>query len=263
MQGDEFVRRDDLSGTAIAELSYIKFRGTRSAMAIFKQFFHESCSALSYLIADPVTREAAVIDPVAGYEEVFLLLVRQRGLTLRYVFETHLHDDHLSAAPKIREVTGARLATHESAGVHCCDRLLRDQDLIYLGEECIQVLHTPGHTPCSVSLLFQDRLFSGDTLSIGYIEPLTSKGASAEALYDSVHSGLYRLPGETLLYPAHDRQQHLVSCIKQEKLWNRDLPALASREEFLQKVSVVTAGKSERYEMRNKTCGADILATEI
>lgn len=221
---------------------------------IFKQFYSEPYAALSYLLADPVTREAAIIDPVAGQEDAILLITRQWGLTLRYLLETHLHDDYPSAVPKLKKITGAQLAIHEAAGMDCSDRRLRDGDTIYIGEEVVEVLHTPGHTPCSVTYKFQDRLFTGDTLGIGCIGSLTGEGADAEMLYDSIRSRLYCLPGEMLVYPAHNRNGHRVSCIKQEKLWNRDLSATTKRGEFLQRILARSDTSEKNYAQFNRRC---------
>ena len=200
-------------------------------MIIFRQFFNDAYGALSYLLADPITRDAALIDPVDGQQEIYLGVIKQLGLTLRYLLETHTHDDHPSASPLLRESTQARLAMHEATPVSCCNQRLRDHDLIYLGEEWLEVLHTPGHTPCSITLRFQDRLFTGDTLGIGWVGYVQGK-SNAEKLYDSIHDCLYRLPEETLVYPAHDQNGYRVSCISQEKLSNRDLPDVCTRAVF-------------------------------
>lgn len=229
---------------------------------IFKQFYCEPYAALSYLLADPVTREAAIIDPVAGQEEAILLITRQWGLTLRYLLETHLHDDHPSAIPLLKKTTGAQVAVHEAAGVACCDRQLRNADTIYIGEECVEVLHTPGHTPCSVTYRFQDRLFTGDTLGIGCIGAVGGENADAAALFDSIRSRLYTLPGETLVYPAHDRGGHRVSCIKQEKLWNRDLSGTTDRDVFLKQVSNLVEPAQQEFTQYNQRCEAVPLVLE-
>jgi glyoxylase-like metal-dependent hydrolase (beta-lactamase superfamily II) len=202
-------------------------------MTLFRQLHHQRFNTLSYLVADPLSREAAVIDAVEGQEEAFLALLRQLGLRLRYLLETHLHDDHLSAAPRLRKLTGARIAIHESARVACCDQLLRDGDCLYVGEEALEVLHTPGHTPCSVTISFRDRLFTGDTLGIGWVGPMAAPGADPGGLYSSVHGRLYSLPDEMLVYPGHDFRSLRVSSIGQEKTTNADLPLARSRTGFL------------------------------
>lgn len=245
------------AGTAVALYRTIKASTGRYdtsgvAEMIFKQFYCEPYAALSYLLADPVTREAAIIDPVAGQEEAILLITRQWGLTLRYLLETHLHDDHPSAIPLLKKTIGAQVAVHEAAGMACCDRQLRDADRIYLGEEYVEVLHTP----CSVTYRFQDRLFTGDTLGIGCIGAVGGENADAAALFDSIRNRLYTLPGETLVYPAHDRGGHRVSCIKQEKLWNRDLSGTTGRDEFLQRVSNLVEPARQKFTQYNRRCEA-------
>ena len=202
-------------------------------MTIFRQWHDHRFDTLTYLIADSVTRDAVVIDAVEGQEQEIQASLQQLGLRLRYLLETHLHDDHLSAAPQLRRLSGARIAMHESARVACCDQLLRDGDRLYVGEETLEVLYIPGHTLCSVAYRFQDRLFTGDTLGIGWVGSLRAPGADADRLYASVHGRLYSLADETLVYPGHDYRARRVSSIGQEKLSNGDLPLDRSRSEFV------------------------------
>jgi glyoxylase-like metal-dependent hydrolase (beta-lactamase superfamily II) len=202
-------------------------------MTIFRQLHDRRYNTLTYLVADPVTRDAVVIDAVKGQEDDIRALLQQLGLRLRFLLETHLHDDHLSAAPHLRRLTGARIAMHECARMACCDQLLRDGDRLYVGEETLEVLYTPGHTVCSVVFRFRDRLFTGDTLGIGWVGSLAAPGADPDRLYASVHGRLYSLADETLVYPGHDFHSRRVSTIGQEKLTNADLPLACSHTAFL------------------------------
>lgn len=223
-------------------------------MALFRQLHNERFNTLTYLVADPVSREAAVIDAVEGQEEEIQALLQQLGLRLRYLLETHLHDDHLSAAPRLRKLTGARIAMHESARMACCDQLLRDGDCLYVGEEALEVLYTPGHTLCSVTLRFRDCLFTGDTLGIGWVGSLTAPGADPDRLYASVHGRLYSLADETLVYPGHDSHSLRVSCIGQEKLTNAQLPLACSRTAFLAAHAMKSRPTYTRIAENNQRC---------
>lgn len=192
-------------------------------MTLFRQLFDSASATLTYLVADPVTRAAALIDPLATHREALDTLLGHLGLRLRYVLETHARADGNASLPELRAATGARLAAHAAAPVEGCDQRLRDGDRIYLGEEVLEVIHTPGATPCSVTFRWGDRLFTGDTLWIGSAGDLSGPQADATSLYRSVHTRLFTLPDEYLVYPGHDRQGHRVSCIGQEKLTNADL----------------------------------------
>lgn len=192
-------------------------------MTLFRQRFDPATATLSYLVADPVTRSAALIDPMACLADKFGELLGQLGLRLRYVLETHAGGDMDATLPGLRAETGARLAAHAVAPVEGCDQRLHDGDRIYLGEEILEVIHTPGATPCSTCFRWGDRLFTGDTLWIGRAGDLGGACSNAAAMYDNVHTRLFSLPDECLVYPGHDMQGHRVSSIGQEKLTNADL----------------------------------------
>jgi glyoxylase-like metal-dependent hydrolase (beta-lactamase superfamily II) len=197
-------------------------------MTLFRQLFDPATATLSYLVADPVTRAAALIDPAPARLDAAEATIHALGLNLVYMLMTHtLRDD--DAVTTLRAETSARIARHESSDASGCDQRLRDGDVIYLGEEMIEVLHTPGATPCSVCYLCGDRLFTGDTLWIGSAGDLSNLHADAGAMYDSVHRRLFMLPDETLVYPGHDRIGQRVSCIAQEKLRNTDLQTERTR----------------------------------
>ena len=155
-------------------------------------FFDEATHTVSYLVWDANTGEAAAIDPVLDYDhasgqahtgsaDAVLAAAQAQGLRLRWILETHAHADHLSAAPYLRERTGAPIAVGEHirevqrifrpvfnlpapAGEPPFDRLLADGDSLPLGGLRIEVLHTPGHTPACVSYRIEDAVFVGDTL---------------------------------------------------------------------------------------------------
>lgn len=223
---------------------------------MFRQFFEPTTATLSYLLADPFTRKAALIDGVDGEANRYLARIKELGLTLTYLLETHVHEDHKSIAPQLKALTKARLAVHENGGVRCADLQLRDGDVLYLGEEAIEVLHTPGHSACSATYRWRDRLFTGETLLVGTVGLCVGPEADAEQLYESVHERLYSLPGECLVYPGVDEVGKRVSSIEQERLTNRDLGHDTNREAFIasRRLRPVTQPANE-YTKWNRTCG--------
>ncbi len=200
-------------------------------MTLFRQLFDPASATLTYVLADPVTRATALIDPAHGQLKALVDLLGQFGLHLRYVLETHAQADDNATLPELRAETGARLAAHASAPMEGCDQRLHHGDRLYLGEEILEVIHTPGATPCSVTFRWGDRLFTGDTLWIGRVGDLSGAHGDAAALYDSVHTRLFSLPDEYLVFPGHDRYGHRVSSIGQEKLTNAGLRM--ARDDFL------------------------------
>lgn len=205
-------------------------------MILFHQFFDPTSSTLTYLLADPLSGEAVIIDSVKEHLGAYLTFLQEQELQLAWVLETHVHADHITGAAGLREMTGARSAVSAAGGIGCADRQLRDGDAIVFGSEVIRVIPTPGHTPGCVTYHWRDRLFTGDSLMIAGCGRTDFQGGDAGQLYDSITKRLFSLPDETLVYPGHDYKGARVSCIGQEKDSN---PRLAgrSRQEFIELMS--------------------------
>jgi glyoxylase-like metal-dependent hydrolase (beta-lactamase superfamily II)/rhodanese-related sulfurtransferase len=198
----------------------------------FKQLFDPASSTLTYLIADDSNHEAVLIDPVTEQFERDVRLLREHGLALKYTLETHVHADHVTAAHALKEATGAQTAVCRDCNAQGYDRLLRDGDVILFGHEEILTIATPGHTPGSVSYLWRDRVFTGDTLLIGGCGRTDFQNGSAEALWTSITEKLFALDEQILVYPGHDYKGRRVSSIGEEKRFNARV-AGKTREEFL------------------------------
>ena len=198
----------------------------------FKQLFDPASSTLTYLIADDSNHEAVLIDPVTEQVERDVRLLREHGLALKYTLETHVHADHVTAAHAFKQATGARTAVCRDCNAQGYDRLLKDGDVILFGHEEILTIATPGHTPGSVSYLWRDRVFTGDTLLIGGCGRTDFQNGSAEALWHSITEKLFRLDEQILVYPAHDYKGRRVSSIGEERRFNARV-AGKTREEFL------------------------------
>src|SRR5438045_3901272 len=160
----------------------------------FKQLFDPASSTLTYLIADDSNHEAVLIDPVTEQVERDVRLLREHGLALKYTLETHVHADHVTAAHALKQATGAQTAVCRDCNAQGYDRLLKDGDVILFGHEEILTIATPGHTPGSVSYLWRDRVFTGDTLLIGGCGRTDFQNGSAEALRAP---GVHLLDGRT------------------------------------------------------------------
>lgn len=201
-------------------------------MILFHQFFDPTSCTLTYLLADPLSGDAVIIDSVKEHTGAYITFLQEQELQLTWVLETHVHADHVTGAAGLSEVTGARSAVGAAGGVGCADRLLQDGDSLVFGSEVIRVIHTPGHTPGCVSYQWRDRVFTGDSLMISGCGRTDFQGGDAGRLYDSITERLFVLPDETLIYPGHDYRGARVSCIGQEKAIN---PRLAghSRQDFV------------------------------
>ena len=199
---------------------------------VFRQLFDPESCTLTYLLADPLTGDAILIDTVRERVGACVSLLQEMSLQLVSVLETHIHADHLSGAGSLREITGAATVTGDPSAADCADRVVEDGDTIVFGNEVLRVIPTPGHTPGCVTYHWRDRLFTGDALMIGGCGRTDFQGGNAGRLYDSITMRLFTLPDETLVYPGHDYKGQRVSCIGQERMTNPRLSG-RTREEFM------------------------------
>lgn len=184
-------------------------------MMYFKQFYLGCLAHASYLIGSD--GEAAVVDPQRDVEQ-YIAECDAQNLTLKYIFETHLHRDFVSGHCELATRTGAKIVYSHLANVEFPHLAVKDGDEIQIGAVALRVIETPGHTPESVSLLVFDRSISneplkvltGDTLFVGDVGRPDLAGAqgytpqsAAELLYDSLHQRLLKLDDKVEVYPAH------------------------------------------------------------
>jgi len=154
-----------------------------------------SGATYTYIVADPATREAAIIDSVKSQVDRDIQVMEEMGVKPRYALETHVHADHVTGAGELRERLGVKVGVHKDGGAQCADLQLDDGDEIRLGNSLIRVLHTPGHTNGDVSYLIDGAVFTGDAL-------------------------LIRGCGRTDFQPGHDYRGLTVSTIGEEKRFN-------------------------------------------
>ncbi len=191
-----------------------------------------------YLVADPVTREAAVIDAAWDIDRI-VQLVEADDLKLKAALITHFHPDHLGGDLMGHHIQGAaellernlkiKVYIHKSeadfvsriAGLSQSDLMCTDgtEDL-RLGDRSLRFLHTPGHTPGSQCFLVDGRLISGDTLFIGGCGRVDLPGSDPAQMYDSLVNKLKQLPDDTVLYPGHNYADRVTSTIGDEKRRN-------------------------------------------
>src|SRR5215212_2543924 len=135
---------------------------------IFRQLFDPQSSTYTYLLADPATREALLIDPVFEQARRDAALVDELGLKLKWTLETHVHADHVTGAWLLREKLGSKIAVSKLGGADGADRLLQPNELLAFGKRQLRTLATPGHTGGCVTYLLDDRsmAFTGDALLI-------------------------------------------------------------------------------------------------
>lgn len=198
-----------------------------------QQLHDPGSTTCSYLIWDEATREAAIIDPVQDQLARDLRLLKDLGLTLRYALETHVPIDHITASGQLRELLDAAVLVPEGYGSKNPDVLLRDNDLIPLGNGRIRVISTPGHTGCGVSYYIPGAVFTGDTLLVGSCGRTDLQSGDAGVLYDSITRRLFTLPDDTVVYPGHNGAGRPASSILDEKRHNHRIGNGRTREDFI------------------------------
>ena len=201
---------------------------------IIDAFFDEATYTVTYLVTDPETRRAAIVDPVLDYDhksgkastasaERVLAKAAERQASVDWILETHAHADHLTAAPLLKSRTGARVVIGEhirdvqkifrkvfnasdvSDDGREFDRLVADGETLPLGNLAIEVMHLPGHTPADVAYRIGDAVFVGDTIFMPDYGTARADfpGGDAATLYRSIRR-LLSLPAETRLFMCHD-----------------------------------------------------------
>jgi glyoxylase-like metal-dependent hydrolase (beta-lactamase superfamily II) len=186
---------------------------------IFRQILHPATGCASYIFGCTGKKKLAVVDPHIEHLDDYLAVAEAAASPIVAIVETHIQADHLSGATALAERTGAPIYLHEAADVAFPHRTLHDGEEIELGNDYLRVMHTPGHSPDSITLLVGDRtrgpdpwfLLTGDTLFVGDAgrPDLTATAAGATSATDAtrtLHSSLQRLlalPDDLEIYPAH------------------------------------------------------------
>lgn len=231
-------------------------------------FFHESTNTVSYVVSDPASRAAAIIDAVLDFDQAagrtsseaadaLLEFVRRENYQVHWILETHAHADHLTAAPYLKSQAGGEIAIGDGitevqkafaellnlpqlpVDGSQFDRLLADGDVLSLGELAITVMHTPGHTPACATYVIGDAAFVGDTMFMPDFGSARCDfpGGDAGMLYDSIQR-ILALPDDTRLFMCHDylapgRDEYLwETSVAEERASNIHFKSGTSREAF-------------------------------
>jgi len=220
---------------------------------VIKELNGSQCKC--YLLACPVTRHAVLVDPHADYIDRYIACLAYRRLTLDLLIDTHTHADHLSGTRMLKQLLDVPVAQHLKAPNPSVDRHLEDRDEIDCGQLSIQVLHTPGHTPDSVSLYLRGYVLTGDVLLVGGTGRADFAGGDAGEQYDSITGRLFSLPDDTVVLPGHDYRGNTSSTIGAEKRGN---PRVAGRTrqqyiDLMQSIDFPLPGKIQEVLQPNQS----------
>jgi glyoxylase-like metal-dependent hydrolase (beta-lactamase superfamily II) len=233
-------------------------------------FFDEATNTVSYVVREPEGRAAAIVDSVLDFDyasgrtstdsaDAIIAFVRREGLQVEWILETHVHADHLSAAPYLQEKLGGKIGIGENIRVvqdtfgkvfnegtefqrdgSQFDRLFREGDSFHIGQLRGDVLHTPGHTPACLTYVIGDAAFVGDTLFMPDFGTARCDfpGGSAETMFDSVQK-ILALPDDTRIFVCHDykapgRDNYAwETTVGEQKAKNVHVGGGASKDDFV------------------------------
>ncbi|MFO0577795.1 MAG: MBL fold metallo-hydrolase [Polyangia bacterium] len=234
---------------------------------IFRQLFDHETFTYTYLLADEVSREAVLIDPVLEQLERDATLVGELHLKLVYALDTHVHADHVTALGALRERLGARTVVSARAGSGCPDVFVKNGDTLRFGAHVLTVRETPGHTSGCITYVLSTApedpagaamAFTGDALLIRGCGRTDFQQGCARTLYRSVHEQIFSLPPGCLLYPGHDYKGRTVTTVAEELEHNPRLGQGRTVEQFekiMAELKLAYPKKMDHAVPMNLACG--------
>ncbi len=227
---------------------------------LFRQLFDYDTWTYTYLLADTDSKEAVLIDTVKEKVERDLALLKELGLKLKYVLDTHVHADHITGAAKLRTATGAKTGISRNSQVTCADLLLDDGKELEFGKFTLRAIATPGHTNTCMSFYTEGMVFTGDTLFIRDVGRTDFQQGSNERMHDSITKKLFALPDDTKVFPGHDYNGQQMSTIAEEKAFNTKVGGSSNFDSFSTKMKAMKLGPPKKLDIAvpaNLRCGQE------
>jgi glyoxylase-like metal-dependent hydrolase (beta-lactamase superfamily II) len=210
----------------------------RRKKMVVKQYEVGNFAVFCYLIGDEESQEGLFIDP-ADDAKTLLAEAKSHGLNkIKYIVNTHSHIDHIMGNAEMAKKTGAKIVIHEEDAAALvrtppymlemfratasppADSVVKEGDIIQVGNVKLKVIHTPGHSAGGICLYLDGMVFTGDTLFVGSVGRTDFPGSSWEVLEASIRHKLYVLPGETVVFPGHNYGSAPTTTIQYEKRHN-------------------------------------------
>ncbi|XP_042295454.1 persulfide dioxygenase ETHE1, mitochondrial [Sceloporus undulatus] len=231
---------------------------------LFRQLFESESFTYTYLLADTTTKEAVLIDPVLETAKRDSTLVKQLGLNLLYAVNTHCHADHITGTGLLKTLLpGCQSVISKDSGASA-DILIQEGHILRFGAFALEARATPGHTDGCLTYVLNDKwmAFTGDALLIRGCGRTDFQQGSPDTLYQSVHEKIFTLPGDCLVYPAHDYTGQTVSTVEEERTLNPRLTL--SREAFVELMNNLNLPKPKQIDFAvpaNLKCGVQDVAS--
>ena len=231
---------------------------------IFKQLNKISCK--TYLIGSENTKEIIVVDPVLEHVNQYVSLIKNEGLKLTHVLDTHTHADHISGAGALADQTGAVYVMHQNSPVRCVAFRVPDGFDCHLSDIPVKIMHTPGHTKDSMCLIFSDRILTGDTLFLddGGAGRTDLPGGDPGEHWESLQK-IMKLPDHLIVYPAHEYRGCEPSSLGEQKKRNPNLQS-RTKEAYVRWLTEMKLGAADWMKdvlKANSECTRDPRAVNI
>jgi glyoxylase-like metal-dependent hydrolase (beta-lactamase superfamily II)/rhodanese-related sulfurtransferase len=229
-------------------------------MLIFRQLIDPQSSTYTYLLGDGKTGEAVLIDTVFEQVRRDTALLNELGLKLVATLETHVHADHVTGSWMLKRQFGSEIVVAKSSGAQGADRYIVNGDQVRFGSRYLQARATPGHTDGCLTYVLDDesRAFTGDCLLIRGSGRTDFQQGDARQLYRSVHTQIFTLPDQCLLYPGHDYRGLTVTSVAEERKYNPRLGGQIGEADFagfMENLHLPHPKQIERAVPANMRCG--------
>ena len=229
-------------------------------MLIFRQLVDPQSSTYTYLLADSNAGDAVLIDTVFEQVKRDAALISELNLKLVATLDTHVHADHVTGAWMLKRQFGSSIMVAKVSHAQGADRYLADGDEIAFGGRYLKVRATPGHTDGCLTYVLDDEsmAFTGDCLLIRGCGRTDFQQGNARTLYQSVHSQIFTLPDQCLLYPGHDYRGLTVTSVAEERKFNPRLGgeiAAADFAGYMENLNLPHPKQIERAVPANMRCG--------
>lgn len=197
---------------------------------LLRQIFDAQTFTYTYIIAADMGKEAIIIDPVDRMIDTYMRLFKELDLKLKYIVDTHVHADHITASGQLHELTGAITILGAETASQCVNHKVIDGEKIIIDGLELTAIATPGHTNDSYCFYTSGVLFTGDTLLIRGSGRTDFQSGSASEQYHSIFGKLLNYPDDTIIYPGHDYNGITSSTVYEEKYFNPRLQAKSEEE---------------------------------